>query len=277
MKKVMLSAVGCLFLFNFHAQEETTKSEPADTTRVNLGKIELIIVDREPDTEDSEVEWNDSTDIEEPKEHRDNEPHWAGLDFGFNALMLSDFSTPGAPYDYLRNDVSRSQVWNLNFMEHKFKIVKEYVGITTGLGLNWTQVGFRNNYILTTANDSTFAVMDSTNSYDKNKLRGLYLTAPLLLEFNTNKDNDEGFYFAAGVVGGYKLGSKYKLYQIENKEETLYENRESYNLNPFKLDATVRLGYKSFGAFASYGLVSLFEKGATQDVYPLNMGITLNF
>ena len=93
----------------------------------------------------------------------------------------------------------------------------------------------------------------------------------------SNKNNEKGFYLATGVVLGYNVGSKYKAIMRQDNAEIRYENRNNYNLNPFKLDATVRLGYGSFGAFASYGLLSLFEKGATQEVYPLNMGLTLNF
>jgi len=54
--------------------------------------------------------------------------------------------------------------------------------------------------------------------------------------------------------------------------------RGDYNLSPFKLDLTARLGYGSFGAFATYNLIPVFEDSATANkAHSLTAGITLNF
>lgn len=268
MKKIVYITGLLLFSSTLHAQEV---EEEGDTTRINLGKTQILII--EAGGSDGE-----DTIIVEPVDERHNEAHWAGIDFGFNVLTDGSFGRtfPGEPY--LGNDIARSQVWNLNILEHKFKIVKEYVGLTTGLGFSFTQVGFDNNYVIADMGDSLVAEIDTVISYKKNKLRAAYLTVPLLLEFNTNKNNDKGFYLAAGVVGGYRIGSSYKrVYEVAG-DKRKDKQRGGYNLNPLKLDLTARLGYGDFGAFVSYSMLPLFEQGATvNEAYPLTAGLTLNF
>lgn len=251
------------------AQEEIEKNQ--DTTRINLGKTTVLVIN-------AGASDGEDTVIIEKVETRHNEAHWAGVDFGFNVITDGSFGQSFPGEGYLANDIARSQVWNINFLEHKFRIVKEYVGLTTGLGLNFTQIGFDNNFVISDIGDSLVAVQDTMISYKKNKLRATYLTVPLLLEFNTNKDNDKGFYLAAGVIGGYRIGSSYKRVYEVNGDKRKDKQKGGYNLNPFKLDLTARLGYGDFGAFVTYSLVPVFESGATVNkAYPLTAGLTLNF
>ena len=253
------------------AQEEPTTKSENDTTRLNFGKMEVLIV------EPGDGCIIDSVIIH-PKDVRTNEAHWAGLDFGFNVLMNSASQNAFPTSPFLKNDIARSQVWNLNLLEHKFKIVKEYVGLTTGLGFSFTQVAFGNNYVLGSKGDSTFANIDTVTNYSKNKLRAAYLTVPLLLEFNTSKNNDNGFYLAAGLVGGLRIGSSYKQISKVDGDKVRSVQKGSYNLNPFKLDVTTRFGYGDFGGFITYSLQPLFESDAmVQSAYPLTAGLTLNF
>lgn len=269
MKKVIYTTL--VFLSSYtYAQIE----EHPDTTRFNMGKVEVILVDHSKDVE-MEMDTIDAAPDENEKEHF--EAHWAGLDMGFGLMLNGDMGTGFDNYKYWENDPARSMTWNLNILEHKFGIVKEYVGLTTGLGFSFTQLAFKDNYILTHTTDTLFAVVDSMNSYSKNKLRATYLTVPLLIEFCTNADEEKSFYLATGVVGGVRIGSKIKRNgEFDGKE---FEQKEKgvYGLNSFKLDGTVRMGYGSWGAFASYSLLPLFDTAKTTEVYPLTFGLSLNF
>lgn len=276
--------------------ETETKTEEAetehvpDTTRVNTGnkeiliiehkgKKEILILEKEKEEEANEFEEDfteDDVEIESCGK-RKSEAHWAGLDFGFMMLTDGNFGTSFDDYPYWENDAARSQVWNLNLIEHKFNIGREYFGLTTGLGFNWTSVGFKDNYVLSDTPDTLVATIDSVYSYSKNKLRATYLTVPLMLEFNTSANASRSFYLAAGVVGGVRLGSKVKRKgDFEGKEFT-QKDKGTYGLNPFKLDAAVRLGYSDWGVFANYSLLPLFDEGKTTAVYPLTFGLSLNF
>ena len=248
-----------------------------DTTRVNLGTMELIIIDHsgEEEQENSALDTLDAIPDEDEKENF--EAHWAGLDMGFSLLMNKEMTSNFDNYPYWKNDPARSMTWNLNLMEHKFSIAKQYFGVTTGLGFSFTQVAFKNNYLLQAAGDTLFATIDTVSSYSKNKLRAAYLTAPVLVEFCTNADDDKSFYLAAGVVGGVRIASRVKrVGEFEGKQFEQIQ-KGTYGLNSFKLDGTVRLGYGSWGAFASYSLLPLFDTALTTEVYPLTFGLSLNF
>jgi hypothetical protein len=251
---------------------QVNEQEGPDTTRMNMGKVEIIIVDHE------NADFADTIYASPNEEELKNfEAHWAGLDMGFGVMLNNAMSASFDNYDYWENDPARSMTWNLNLLEYKFPIFRQYVGITTGLGVSWTQLAFRDNYLLQSGNDTLFAIVDTVNAYSKNKLNASYLTVPVLLEFATNEDADKSFYLAAGVVGGVRMTSKVKRKGEFEGKEFKQEDKGVYGLNAFKLDGMVRIGYGSFGAFASYSLLPLFDTEKTTEVYPLTFGLTINF
>lgn len=254
---------------------EEGEGEP-DTTKMKVGNKEIIIITHP--NEDFDLDSEDDSEDESPKRKRKSDAHWAGVDLGFTILMNDNFNTDFATTPYWKNDPARSIVWNLNLLEHKFNFGTPFVGLTTGVGFSFTSVAFRDGYIINSSADSLFAVLDTVNTYSKNKLKASYLTIPLLLEFNTNTNSDKNFYLAAGVVGGVRMTSKIKR-NGEFADGKEFEEREkgTYSLSPFKLDAALRMGYGSFGVFANYSLLPLFESGKTVEVYPLTFGLSLNF
>jgi hypothetical protein len=253
---------------------EEGEGEP-DTTKMKVGNKEIIIITHP--NEDFDLDSEDDSEDESPKRKRKSDAHWAGVDLGFTMLMNDNFNTDFATTPYWKNDPARSIVWNLNLLEHKFNFGTPFVGLTTGVGFSFTSVAFRDGYIINSSADSLFAVLDTVNTYSKNKLKASYLTIPLLLEFNTNTNSDKNFYLAAGVVGGVRMTSKIKR-NGEFADGKEFEEREkgTYSLSPFKLDAALRMGYGSFGVFANYSLLPLFESGKTVEVYPLTFGLSLN-
>jgi len=261
------------------AQEE----ENEDTTRINTGNYEVLIINKNKQQDAVNSSDTDSTDlsnenIDEDEENDDGyEAHWAGVDLGFNQLLNSNFSASFPASPYWNNDAAKSLQWNFNIVDHKLPIYREYIGITTGLGISLSQYAFTNGYLLNYTSDSLQVSIDSISTYSKNKLKATYLTVPLLLEICSSESNSNQFYVAAGVVGGVKLGSRIRREgEVEGKhfDERL---KGSYGLNSFKLDATARIGYGDWGLYAAYSLTSLFNKGVTTELHPLNFGLSLNF
>ncbi len=254
---------------------EEGEGEP-DTTKMKVGNKEIIIITHP--NEDFDLDSEDDSEDESPKRKSKSDAHWAGVDLGFTVLMNENFNTDFATTPYWKNDPARSTVWNLNLLEHKFNFGTPFVGLTIGLGFSFTSVAFRDGYIINSSTDSLFAAVDTVNTYSKNKLKASYLTIPLLLEFNISTNSDKNFYLAAGVVGGVRMTSKIKR-NGELADGKEFEEREkgTYSLNPFKLDAALRVGYGSFGIFANYSLLPLFESEKTVEVYPLIFGLSLNF
>ncbi len=261
--------------------EVTNKEVESDTMKMKFGKTQVLVINNgEEDWDDEEGFDEDDEDLgpeEEPRKSRKSDAHWAGLDLGFMMLLDENRENTFANNPYWKNDPAKSQVWNLNFLEHKFNLGQPFVGLTTGLGFSFTSVAFRDSYLIQSSADSVFAAVDSVSSYSKNKLKATYLTAPLMLEFNTSRDASNSFYLAAGVVGGVRIASKTKRQGEFDGKEFKEKVKGPYNLNPFKLDAAVRFGYADWGIFANYSLLPLFDKGKTIEIYPLTFGLSVNF
>ncbi len=282
MKRILYISLA-LISFGVQAQEKETKESKEvstngekDTTRFTMGNSEIIIISKGEDKQSFKIEEIDTIDASPKKKNRDNEAHWAGIDFGVTSMMDQYGGTEFNNYPLWRNDPSKSWYFNLNLLEKKFKIVKEYVGLTTGLGFSWKSYGFRDNLDVVVTSD-TITGTPSGMVYSKNKLRTSFLTVPLLLEFNTHADNDEGFYLSAGVIGGVRMTSSIRKEGEINGSEFESKQKGDYALNSFSADATVRLGYKNWGAHATYALLPMFNTGQTLAVHPVSFGLSFNF
>ncbi len=237
-----------------------------DTTRMRFKDNQFIFIKRAKDT----------TNTSYRNIFNRVEAHWAGLEFGPTMLMNGSFKTVFPTAKQWENDPGKSFSWNFNFAEYKFKIYHNFVGFTTGLGVNWTQIGLRDNQLLYANSDSLWVVKDTLNDYKRNKLRAVYIQVPLLFEFCTNKKTDKGFYFAVGVIGGIKVASSTVQLLDIDKKRARTRTRGAYALNPFKIDATFRFGYRRFGLFTNYSMTPMFLKNKTVGVYPLTVGLTFN-
>jgi TonB family protein len=214
-------------------------------------------------------------DDDEQRKYYDG--HWAGFDIGTLILMNDLFKTDFASAPYWNNNIARSSKFNFNFYEFKVPIFKQYLGLTTGLGWSVSTIGLKNNYNIIHSDSSVYAISNPTQSYQSNNLIAHYLTAPLLLDFSTKKEQKKSFYFAAGVVGGVRIYSNtFQTGKFANGDRFRNYVRSKYNLAPFTLEATARLGYGVFGLFASYNLTPLFQKDKTVVVYPFSAGISIN-
>lgn len=204
--------------------------------------------------------------------------NWVGIDLfqnGYltpgNSITLPDFQ------DYMSlNYGLRNLGWNLNLIEKDFRFAKGHLQIVTGLGFSFNSYSFKNKTKLNADTSYTVSYPYDTNiDYKKNKLRESFVTIPLMLELNTSRRDSRNFHIAAGVIGGLKLGASTK--QILTVDNHTYKTirKDDYNLFPFKLDATVRLGYGPLTLFGTYSLTPLFEMGKGPTLYPFTVGVQL--
>lgn len=226
--------------------------------------------------------------------------HWAGIDFGWNGYVNSDFNMDFPPSEaYLELNVARSLMVNLNPFELNLNLVNNKFGLTSGLGFQLSNYYFDDNYTLNTDNGSLSAERLYNASgglvpMDVNKLYVSYLTLPIFFEFQTNaRHKVNSFHISAGVIGGVKLCS-YQKQKLTTYDQTLYlgnpgggyyatihpesqkvKYKDSFYLNPFKLDASARIGWSYINLFATYSITSMFQKNKGPEVYPYTVGITL--
>jgi len=101
-----------------------------------------------------------------------------------------------------------------------------------------------------------------------------FLNVPLYLTFATNKfKNGKRLSISPGVTGGWRFTSYNKRIVNENGDRNKSRNRDDFNLNPFRLNASVRIGYGDFILFANYSLTPLFQKNEGPLLTPVTIGI----
>jgi hypothetical protein len=263
--------------------------EGPDTVRIRAGN-RMVIVD-----EDGVVEYKKC-------KHPKFNGHWAGFDIGLNGYVNSDYNMNfPKEYEYLDLRMEKSIAVGINFFEQNIRLAKNQKwGMLTGLGLGFNNYRFLKPTRMSMDSSTLQGYLHEGISIRKSKLTVMYLTLPLILEFQTNPYcNKRSFHFGAGMVMNTRLLSHTKIYYNEyNKEHTLVQfdpdkqqyvpvftsispngpkvkNYGDWYLRPFKFDATVRVGWGIINLFATFSVNSLFREGKGPELYPWSAGISL--
>ena len=276
MRQFILTLAILLSISTLSAQEtpkeEIPKANGKDTSRYKVGNVNIYVF-KDPIEEVDTVDASPSEEEAEKNEKHWHEANWGGIDLGVNVLTNENFGMTFKENKYWENDPANSFNYNLNLFSRKYSIYRNYVGLVTGLGFNFTQYSFKNNYVIKSNIDSVYAQIDTVYNYSKNKLKATYIQIPLLLEFSSNDNNK---YISAGIVGGLRIGSKTKREGELNGKNFTEKTKGTYDLNSFKLDATVRVGVGNVGVYVTYALIPLFESGKTVPVHPFSIGAIWN-
>ncbi len=247
-----------------------------DSTTAKSGNKRVIIIGNEKF--DFNHDDNDSI-FHKPSKAKS---HWAGIEFGFNSFAYGkQFETTNPKqYDFLELNSGKSINVNLNFFAHDFQLYKRNVLFTTGLGLTINNFRFNSNQTLRSDTNIVTAALDYDNqnkpiSYSKNKLALTYVTVPLLLQFNTHQEYRKSFHFATGILLSYKLNSHLKLVYSEDGSKHKDKRQDEFNIEPFRYDATFRIGYQNYTLYASYALSELFKDNRGPEVHPFQFGINI--
>jgi hypothetical protein len=260
-----------------------------DSTKVIIGNRKITV------DESGNVKWC------KVKKRKFN-GHWAGVELAVNGFLTKDFDMKFKPEDeYMDLRMEKSMQVNLNFYEQNVALSKKQNwGMLTGFGLSWNN--YRFNRPTTLNPDSAYLIgyIDKGISVRKSKLAIAYLQVPLIIEWqNHSVRKINSFHVAAGIIFGVRLWSWQKKYYNElNKEYTLtqydpatgnYEDKwlrtspnynkthtyDDFHLQPFKADATFRIGWGYVNLFATYNLLPMFRKDKGPDLHQFAAGITL--
>lgn len=227
---------------------------------------------------DIDLDFGDDYAFDEEPDNS-NKAHWSGFEVGaqMNTTGFLDFNNSFSAAPYWENNVAKSLVFNLNTFQHKFSLIGDVFGITTGYGFSFNTTELTSSYVLQHNADTVYAVANTPQEYKRNTLYAAYFTVPLLLDFTSNNSFKKSFYFNAGVVGGVRMYSHQRFtgaYANGDKFENV--TKSAFNLNTWTLDATLRMGYGFFGVFANYSVLGLFKEGTTSGVFPMRFGISFN-
>jgi hypothetical protein len=248
-------------------------SLPNDTTKSKLKfkfRNKNIIIKDDNDSKDNSV-WH--------KNHNNHTlKHWQGLWIGFGGYTNPKMGfTMSKSNKYMELDYGKSFNFQWNLLQKNINLYKKNIQLSTGLGFEFNNLSFENKTRLNPDSSFTSGIIDSTNQYNykKNRFKQSYLTVPFLLSFNTNKERKKNFHLTCGVVGKYLLLSGTKQVLKKNADEFKLKRRDSYNLNPFQLNAYVSVGYRNFTIFGQYAVTELFKKNKGPQLYSFAFGLRL--
>jgi hypothetical protein len=263
--------------------------ESDDSGKVKIGNRVIII--------------DEDGDVTTRRYHKEKfNGHWAGFDIGLNGYVTPDFNMSfPKEYEYLDLRMEKSVAINLNFLEQNIPFGhSQKIGMVTGLGLSFNNYRFMKPTRLSMDSSYLIGYLDEDISIRKSKLSAMYLTLPVLLEFQTAPIyHKNGFHINAGMIIGARLCSHTKKYYNELNEpfsvtqynpetgqyDVVYTSVSPENpkthvygdwfLQPFKFDATVRVGWNFLNFWATYSVNSMFRKDKGPELYPWSAGITL--
>lgn len=250
-------------------------SEGEDTIRMNVGggNTEIIIIDKGNDIE-----------VNKRRITGDNffKGNWAGLELGVNGYLTQSGSLDMPKgYEFLELKYESSRNFNINFFQQSFNLAGEHFGFVTGLGFQWYNYRFQDNTVLVSDSSTIFGYQDtsSNRSYNKSKLTANYLVVPILFEYQSNSGhNSNSFHISAGVIGGIRIGSHSKQVYTENGNGTVKPKvYDSFYLQPFRLDATARIGWGPVNIYANYSIIEMFRVNRGPKLYPFTVGLILPF
>lgn len=191
---------------------------------------------------------------------------------------------PGTP-DLVENDFKLKTVKSVNvniwFFMQRLNLVKHYVNLKYGLGIELNNYRFKSDVSLKEGGFNPYNPLQNIShpfvfrdsiSFSKNKLAADYITIPLMLNFRTNKDySDKGISLSAGVSAGYLYNSRNKQ---KSSERGKLKNHGDYDLEKWKFSYISELGLGPAHLYGSYSPKSIFQNGL--DYRPYNVGIRLS-
>ncbi len=290
MKKTALGFIGILFAVTSLAQTDSVEVQrKSDTIRIGG----MIILKKGEPNEKKRV----TVTVGNRRHEKSSNINTSSfiIDLGFSNWVDKTNYASATTGSYLvnrpgaaalaENDFKLKTIKSVNvniwFFMQRLNLIKHYVNLKYGLGLELNNYRFKsalslndggvNPYNVSQTIDHAFIFRDSIG-FSKNKLAADYVTIPFMLNFRTNPYNsDRGLSFSGGVSVGYLYNSRNK--QISGERGKL-KNHGDYDLEKWKFSYIAELGLGPAHLYGSYSPNSIFEKGL--NFMPYNIGIRLS-
>ncbi len=266
--------------------EKEGKTDDRDTVHIRVGRHAIEITTDEDKTH-IDVERIDEFESRWERKERERydrqrygsrkrfDGHLMGIDFGGNQLLNTSYAMyPEGSVEFLETSPEKSFEVNVNVFEYSFGF-SSYFGLVTGLGVNFNDYKFKNRAtIVKDENGIIQAKLLPEGDFRVSKLSTVFITAPLLIEFQIPGQWDEDrMFITAGVIGGVKISEHTKTQIGEEK----LKDKGDHNLSPVRWGYTARVGFENFGIYATYYNTKLFKKGLGPDTTPFTIGLSFTF
>ncbi len=246
-------------------EQRALSVERDDTTKIRFGSKKFMIIDS----------GKDST--REIKAKKGMKNVYAGFELGIGSFITPDFAfTFDNNYKPLNTRMGNSWFFGLNLFEFDGHIIKNKLAVTTGFGMTWSNYRFDGDNYLTPNNDSIMFTA-SNNALTQNKLYTYDLNAPVMIKFAPGRKgkSDKGFHIATGLIFRYITTMQVRTESTANGYKQKVKIEDDFNINPFKVDATIRIGFDKIKVFANYSLTPYFSQNSVPDVRTFSAGVTL--
>lgn len=205
--------------------------------------------------------------------------NWAGVFFAVNGFAQPDYSMyPEMDDGFMEPEIWRSNCLSINLIQASLSLQRNrnFIGLVTGLGADFQSYRLDKNYSLQKESDRVEPVQLAYEDNLKSKFSSIYLSAPLLIEFQVPMGQySNRMYFSAGVITSVRLDTHTKVkYRVDNKRQKLKEPGDFY-LRDIRFAGTVRLGYRWINLFATYDLQPLFKDGKGPELTAFSVGVAL--
>ena len=197
-----------------------------------------------------------------------------------NGYLVNRPNSPDLSDNDLKLKTVKSVNVNIWFFMQRLNLIKHYVNLKYGLGIELNNYRFKSALSLneggvnpyTSQNINHPFIFRDSISFSKDKLAADYVTVPFMLNFRTNPNSsNKGLSLSAGVSVGYLYSSRNKQKSSERGKE---RNRGDYDLEKWKFSYIAELGLGPAHLYGSYSPNSIFRKGI--NVMPYNIGIRLS-
>ena len=190
---------------------------------------------------------------------------FTGVDFGLLSLQNNKYPIKQKQSFSIR----------LNLVEYKKQLVGNRFGVFSGIALGYQQIGFQDNFNFINREGQTLIQPDSID-YLKNQLRSFSVSVPVMFEINSKNTFEKNMHFAFGVQAGYRYANSSYHKHKTNEATIIRKNSENIYVNPYQIEACVRVGFQNLTFFASRSLTPLFSPNKFQtELYPIVVGISI--
>lgn len=301
MKKVVVYVMFMMCVLSVAAQKDTVvvrDSWHKDTIRQRSGTRDTVVQESEMIIWDntvraSERRYTCHSDVPlkavREERRRGRSPHFGGHWSGFYLGFVNFGNTSYSSYsetdvkDFMELDWANSFAVQINLFEHGVTLnPSRTIGLVTGIGFEYQRFRFDRDITLKKdENGMLRAELLSDLGIDRVKrsvFKTLYMTIPLLVEWQFPASMVRQAYISTGVVGGVRLHSKTKIvYRDEDGDKRRKKNSDSYGMIPLKADWTVHVGYRGMCLWGNYTLTNMFKKSKAPELHPYTIGVGFTF
>jgi len=203
--------------------------------------------------------------------------HWDGLGLGF--ANITDKSFNMTDVNGVSLNAGSSHEWFINLFGKIIPVYQNNLGITTGAGMSWLNLRLDKNTHLANIGGVTGVYQAPEDiQYSLSRLMVVRINIPLMLEWQPSIAGKHKAFLSAGVVGGVKTFSSYiTKYKDPTGKKTVKDKDRGLNTTPLSLDYMVQAGYGSWGIYAKYSPVGIFQVNKGPDIRAVSLGLMLHF